>query len=561
VVASLLDELRELQPLIKKLTDHWLGTDASDYSQLPVPKEEVWRTIVETSTIKQLLTAGGKSKFTSEWSNLAFNMQTPQSRIGVITLGQKLAERLFPHEQVQDVAPDSSWNETDLESGDQREEVVSTHEAFERVKKQIAAIAESVSQGNDAKAEKFLRDLIDEQTSFSRGENFAVKSLCNIAQQCAEMFRMDFEKICLDEAQRLLPTDSWTKIQYGDHLKRIGRYDEALEILDKITQSQDEPVAESAVADVFSQKGDYETAIERYKAISNWGETPSVLTAIADNLRKMGRLDDAELEYKNLVNRAQRGEPDFADCWVRPKIGIAEVEKRRGNYDVAARIYKEVLDSAKHDDRDRTLYRLGLCNILKAMERFDEAYQVVDEVIQEYPHAMEARFLRGSILGLIGKEKEGLSDIPEGGDSRSWREWLRRYYRGLLLFKLNRYEDARQNLVEELSFAVASGEEKAILRMAAALWYLRDGDTPKADSVLSEIPDLQDPHTQYLALVLKMHSAAEKKDLRAMENLKTRINDLQIEDAGLESAVVALFKGDLKSASNFETDALLKIAA
>ena len=218
VVASLLDELRELQPLIKKLTDHWLGMDASDYSQLPVPKEEVWRTIVETSTIKQLLTAGGKGKFISEWNNLAFNLQTPQSRIGVITLGQKLAERLFPHEQVQEVAPDSSWNETDLESGDQREEVVSTHEAFERVKKQIAAIAESVSQGNDAKAERFLKDLVNEQTSFSQGEKHAVKSLCNIAQKCAEMFRMDFEKICLDEARRLLPTDSWTLIQYGDHL-------------------------------------------------------------------------------------------------------------------------------------------------------------------------------------------------------------------------------------------------------------------------------------------------------------------------------------------------------
>jgi hypothetical protein len=49
-----------------------------------------------------------------------------------------------------------------------------------------------------------------------------VKSLCNIAQRCTEMFRTDFERICLDYARKLSPNDAWVLVQYGNHLKRIG---------------------------------------------------------------------------------------------------------------------------------------------------------------------------------------------------------------------------------------------------------------------------------------------------------------------------------------------------
>ena len=174
---------------------------------------------------------------------------------------------------------------------------------------------------------------------------------------------------------------------------------------------------------------------------------------------------------------------------------------------------------------------------------------------------MQARFIRGSILGLMGREQEGLKDLPESSVSRSWREWLRCYYRGLLLFKLKRYEDAKKNLVEELPKAIAYGEEKGILRMAAALWFLREGETPEADGILSKIPELYDCHAKYLSLVLKLHSATQKEDLARMNSLREQIAGLQVVDATLENAVVALGKRDFSLALIYETDALLKIAA
>ena len=209
------------------------------------------------------------------------------------------------------------------------------------------------------------------------------------------------------------------------------------------------------------------------------------------------------------------------------------------------------------ENREIIFFKLGLCNILKLKNNFIEAYQVVDEIIQLYPFAMEARFMRGSILGLIGQPKKGLEDLPESRGSRSFGEWLRYYYRGLLLLKLGRHEDAKKNLVEEFSKTLASGEEKEILRMAAALWYLKYGDPSEADSILSQVSDLDDYYIQYLSLVLKMHLAAQKKDLNTINSLRMRISKIRVVDVKLEKAVAAIDEGNFSLAIECETDALL----
>ena len=312
---------------------------------------------------------------------------------------------------------------------------------------------------------------------------------------------------------------------------------------------------------MYSQQGDYARAILTYKAIPNFHDYPEILTAIADNLRKMGRMEDAQEAYRELIDLAEQGLPEFVGSEIRAQAGMAETAKREGKLEDALQTYYGILARKDIGHRDRLIYKLGLCNVLKLMEKFDDAYAVVDEVIQQYPFAMEARFIRGSILGLLSRELKGLEDLPESNVSRSWRQWLRRYYRGLLLFKLNRYEDAKKNLVEELPKAIASGEEKGILRMAAALWFLREGETPEADGILSEIPYLYDCHAQYLSLVLKLHSATQKEDLATMNSLRKRIAGLQVVDARLDKAVVALGEGNFSLALTYETDALLKLAA
>jgi tetratricopeptide (TPR) repeat protein len=559
-VASILDKLVDLQPLLQRFTDLWLGLAASTFSHFSEPREIIWMMIVEKGELQQLLRAGGRSGFTTKWNLLAFHFSTAQSRGGIQQLGEDICGHLFPS---MDREETTTAHQEEEAGGDHRirpGRMVENYEMFERVKKQVASIEEAVSQGNDAIAEKFLRQLVEDQTSSPGGEDHAVKSLCNIAKRCADMFRSDFEAICLKEARKLAPFDAWTLIQCGDHLKRMGDYDEALKTFEKAGGLGESVVAKSSEADVYAHQGNYEKAILTYKTITEWHDLPAVRNGIADNLRRMGRLDDAKSAYTELADLARAGTPGFAECGIRAQAGLAEIARRTGNLDDALDIYKQILEHEPRNERDRMFCQLGLCNVLTLMEKFDEAHSVVDKIIQAYPFNMQARFIRGSILGLIGREPEGLTDLPESKGSRSSREWLRCYCRGLLLLRLNRYEDAKKNLVEEFPRAIASGEEKAVLRMAAALCFLVKNEPLEADKFLSLVPDLDNCHAHYLSLVLKLHSATQKKDSDTISSLKEKIAGLQV-DEKLERAVVALVKRDFAGAITHETVALLKLAA
>ncbi|MDA3822029.1 MAG: hypothetical protein PF450_05375, partial [Bacteroidales bacterium] len=238
------------------------------------------------------------------------------------------------------------------------------------------------------------------------------------------MFRFDFEVVCLKKALSIAPQDGWALIQYGDHLKRQREYKQALEILSQAALAGENEVGKSSEADVYSQQGYYQKSILTYQSIPDWKNKPEVLTAIADNQRKMGKLDEANTSYLALIERSQKGLLGFSIDDSRALAGMAEVAKSKGQLETAARIYHSIIDGPKMSDGASYAYKLALCRVLKILGEFDEAYTLVDEVIQVYPFALEAKFLRGSILGLIGKELDGLEDLPESDISQSWRGWL-----------------------------------------------------------------------------------------------------------------------------------------
>ena len=342
----------------------------------------------------QLLKADNNRNFIAGWNLLVFQFPTPRSRSGISILGKELSSRLFHSEVQEEKMEDTKIEKAKGEFLDHKAPVLRDHMLFESVKKEIATIALAVSQGHDAKAKLFLKQLIEKQTSASDSKVYAVKSLCNIAQRCADMFRMDFEIACLEKACELDPYDAWALIQYGDHLKRVGKYDDALQVLTKADQFGENDVAKSSIADVYSQQSAYEKAIYEYKNIPNFHDKLEILTAIADNLRKMGRMDEAEGTYKEIICLAQQLKK-FNMNEVRAQAGIAEIAKRQGKLDDALQIYNGILQRRDIDDRGRLIFKLGLCNILKIMGKFDQAYAVVEEIIQDYPFAMHARFLRG----------------------------------------------------------------------------------------------------------------------------------------------------------------------
>jgi hypothetical protein len=102
-VASILDELAELQPLLHRLTDLWLGLAETAFSDFPESMEMIWATLVEKCGMKQFLKAGSRRDFTAKWNLLAFHFSAPQSRSGVVTLGKELSRRLFPSEEQEEI--------------------------------------------------------------------------------------------------------------------------------------------------------------------------------------------------------------------------------------------------------------------------------------------------------------------------------------------------------------------------------------------------------------------------------------------------------------------------
>jgi len=507
--------------------------------------------LVFSGQVPKLLEAGSSQAFSSLFSPIFFDEPSIAKRKVIVSIANELAKRL----QVGD-----GFSSTALASYDETTEDAETHRpvsalgAHQSALSQVDAIVKAVAEGKDEWAKQIMDELVAKQAATSSGVKFAIKSLCNIAQQCAEMFRTDFERTTLEKAIDLDRSDAWTLIQFGDHLKRGGEYEHAEQVFNQVIQEPgaDSLVAASALADVYAQRGHFETAIEMYKSIPDWKAIAIVRTAIADNLRRLGLFDAARKAYEELELEGLGS--------YRSKIGKAEIAKRLGELPLAEAIYRNVV-SAERDQQDAWVYKLALAGILKQQRKLAEAFQIVESLIEEFPFLMEAKLLRAAIWGLMDRESIGLDSLPDSGKPRAYREWLQQYYRGLLLLKLGRFEDAKTRLVENLNSALLTGEERDIQRLAAAVTFLARNETSEASLVLEKVVAVSDRYVEYLWKVLQLHMAVAEHDQKRKDELLVTLKSGGVEDVYLSQAVKELERGNMEQAIRFEIKALLALAA
>lgn len=555
--ASVLEDIREMQALLSRACEHWLQIPEHQFGSISGGRKQLWILAAQNGIVRDTIRATKRQDIADSWTQLAFQESSPATRSAIARIGNALADGLFPSSATfQRTTSNSQPLQTDIdyESKPRRPALDrrGSKLALERALAQVSAITQAIAEGKDGRARKFLRELVIAQTEWREDDEHVLKSLCNIATQCADMFRTDFEFECLQTALQIQPYDGWTLIQLGDHYKRVGAYEKALHALEDADRHGQHRVALSSVADVYSQMGDSEKALQLYRSIPDSDNDSAIRTAIADVLRRSGRFAEATAEYERLISDGLASD--------RAISGLAQIARQEGRLDAAVISFKAILESTHLDSTSRAIYRLSLASVLKLRGDFHEAYQLLDQIIQERPFWMRARVLRAAVVGLLGNAEVAVSFLPQMGKSRAFDEWVYQYVRGLLLLKLERHNDAKLELIRELDTALVDQDAKAVLRLGAAVFFLRRReDIPNARRVLSDLQLPRDPFAGYVARCLEFHIAIAERDLRRCEQLESEL--VSAENATILDLVTAIKARDWKRASDLEVGLLLRMVA
>lgn len=557
--AQILHRLLDLQPLLNRLANSWLGLPVQPFLEAGTSKQQIWKRLLRSSGLISLLEANTRERIANVFGSLAFDESAPRARSAIAKMGLLLAEDLFGPLDIQAKLVENSSDEEETAGPKVPEswKRSSDYQKLNRALKEIEAISAAVARGDDALAEKFLTELVSRQISESTSREHVVKSLCNIAKECADMFRTDFESQCLQKALGIDPTDSWALIQMGDHLKRVGRYQEARATVEQAISGGQTEVGLSLLADIVSQQGDYQRAIEEYRKIPDWREIATIRTAIADNMRRMGEFDQAEAEYLQIERDGLGSDRTVA--------GRAEIAKREGRLEEAAQLYRSLLNNFKMYDSNWWTYQLSLASTLKQLGELNSALTLTEEIIEKFPFAMHARVLRASLWGLLDKVSLGLDSLPDASERpprAAYGEWVKEYTRGLLLIRANRYQDALQKLTDNLQQSILEGEERTILRLASALAYIAKNDTKGARLFTSKMETKPSAiYLQHLAQVLEYHISVSEGDEKSAAALYRKLLQRGKSNVLLWRATSALKQRDFDAATRFEVDAMLSLAA
>ncbi|MEP6363628.1 MAG: tetratricopeptide repeat protein, partial [Balneola sp.] len=493
--ASILDKLRELQPLLLRMVENWLSITIKDHYNL-LDKSVVWKKLVFEMDFEKILTASSKVKYERLLNSLLFEFPNARQRILVKKYLDRLIELRFPDYKVQDLRVEDL---VESEKKSVEQDAVNVYETIKSVERQINTIISLVGQGKDDNAKKYLNELVEMQTSYPDGIEYALKSLCNIAKKSADLMREDFEAFALRKAFELPKVDQWTFIQYSDHLKRLGKYDEALDYLEKARELGEVTILESLRADIYANLGEYEQALEIYEEIND--DDFVIDNSKADIYRKINKFDEAEKIYQVIQNdlEGRAFSSNDIDTLTRAYVGLAEVKKLKGDLIRAKYYYEEALKFEFKNPSSYIAYSFGYCQVLKLNEEFEEAYRIVDSIIQKYPFVEQAQYVRASILGLIRNEIEGLENLSQLSSEKStWDNWLKNYLSGVLLLKLDRFSESKDKLIDISPEDLNSSDKDNTLRLGAALWYIANDEFDEASNYLQFVNTSKNRMIEYL---------------------------------------------------------------
>jgi tetratricopeptide (TPR) repeat protein len=553
--ANLFHRLYDLQSVLSRFSNIWINLSLLSTAGLGCTKEDQWNELVKTGYLVQLLEAENLETTKSIFGKLAFSRSTARERANLAHLGREIGELLFVVSALPKMEQDEGAEADSKFVNHRGLDYASSKEELGRVLMEIDRICFELANGKDHLAFRYLNELLERQKSeFS--VDYAVKSLCNIAKRCADMFRTDFEAHCIYLARDLDPSDSWTLIQLGDHLKRVGEYEQAEEVVKGAQDYLNIEIAQSLLADIASVRGDFDLAIQRYRNISDWENSPNILTAIADNFRRKGEYKEALAIYLKIEENGFAADRALA--------GKAQILLRQGGLNEAINIYQSILKNDL-DDKSRVVYQVTYAGLLKQAGRIDDAVITLEEVLEAHPFVMKARVLRSSLYALKDELTLAIENLPVPSVTYSYSafgEWVAEYTRGLLLLRLERYGAAKEGLIRNYLEGILESEQKEVLRLASAVSILAVGDTHEARELLRDTTTtVNNNYLEYLRAVLEFHISVLENNSKKIDELYEFLYQSRADNVILWGAVQALREGNPEEAIHIEIESMLRFAA
>jgi tetratricopeptide (TPR) repeat protein len=301
--------------------------------------------------------------------------------------------------------------------------IVRPYDAFENVKKQKEAILSSLKKGDLVRMRNYLEQLIVHQLK-NNGEQYAVKSLCDIAKQAKEVFNYPLQLELAKWAVDILPHDVWSRRQVADALKDLGRLPDAL--------ASYEDVIRDFPSNVVARNGR------------------------AEVLKDLGRLPDALASYEDVIR-------DFPSNVV-ARNGRAEVLKDLGRLPEALASYEAVIQEFPSD----VVAQSGKAEVLKHMGRFIDAIGIYNEIIHVCPYQQRYQYAKAAILAITGNYPEAEALLPINRP-QTHSEWVAYHIRGMIFLRTGKIEEACaifQDGLQSAPFAIDRKYFKTALAVA-----------------------------------------------------------------------------------------------
>ncbi len=244
--------------------------------------------------------------------------------------------------------------------------------ALSRVNSVLDEVANQLADGNEARARKFLDELVEEQDREGTEGELIAMTLSNAAASAKEAGYYELASEFYENAIQQTDNDPVPHCGLAEVLKAQDRFDEA-EVLyrETITKWPAAVVARTGLAEVLKAQDRFDEAETLYrKTISRWPVNAVAKHSLANLLGQKNRYDEAlELipEPSDAIGLSAK-----YDLHLRAMIFM-----RMDNFDEAERLLNKGLSGARNDKRNNIFYK-SLAVLKNRQEKHDEALKHVE---------------------------------------------------------------------------------------------------------------------------------------------------------------------------------------